>query len=140
MNPTGFVAALLAVLCCTVSQVRCLSFMLPPNVKKCLQEEIHKDVLVTGDYKLSGAPGHKTLLLVSDSKGHILYTKDDALEGKFAFTSDDYDTFEICFTTKLPAGMRGADREVYLDIKRGVEAKSYEDVSIVLLCLICNMT
>ena len=65
MNPTGFVVAFLAVLCCMISQVRCLSFMLPPNVKKCLQEEIHKDVLVTGDYKLSGAPGHKTLLLVS---------------------------------------------------------------------------
>ncbi|XP_022088616.1 transmembrane emp24 domain-containing protein 10-like isoform X1 [Acanthaster planci] len=128
-NVSYVLASLTAVFSCAVMQVRCLSFMLSPNVKKCLQEEIHKDVLVTGDYKLSGAPGHKTLLLVSDSKGHILYTKDDASEGKFAFTSDDYDTFEICFSTKLPAGMRGADREVYLNVKRGVEAKSYEDIA-----------
>ena len=28
------------------------------------------------------------------------------------------------------SGMRGVEREVFLDVKRGVEAKSYEDVSI----------
>ena len=29
----------------------------------------------------------------------------------------------------LFTGMRGVEREVFLDIKRGVEAKSYEEVS-----------
>ena len=48
-----------------IDGVDCISFMLGPNVKKCLKEEIHKDVLVTGEYKLSDAPGHKTLLHVS---------------------------------------------------------------------------
>ena len=42
-----------------------LMFHLSPNQKKCLKEEIHKDVLVTGDYELSEAPGQKTSLLVS---------------------------------------------------------------------------
>lgn len=109
--------------------VDCISFMLTPNVKKCLKEEIHKDVLVTGEYKLSEAPGHNTLLHVGDSKGHTLYNKEEAEEGKFAFTTDDYDTFEICFQTKIPPGMRGVEREVFLDVKRGVEAKSYEDLA-----------
>lgn len=26
-------------------------------------------------------------------------------KGKFAFVTDDYDVFEACFTSKLPAGM-----------------------------------
>ncbi|XP_072031369.1 transmembrane emp24 domain-containing protein 10-like isoform X2 [Amphiura filiformis] len=127
----NFVATLLCVLLALLATdgVECISFMLPPNVKKCLKEEIHKDVLVTGDYKLSEAPGHKTLLHVGDSKGHTLYTKEEAQEGKFAFTTDDYDTFDICFTTKLPPGMRGVEREVTLDVKRGVEAKSYEELA-----------
>ena len=41
---------------------------------------------------------------VTDSKGHTLYTREEAEEGKFAFTTDDYDTYEICFMTKVPAG------------------------------------
>ncbi|XP_071963641.1 transmembrane emp24 domain-containing protein 10-like [Antedon mediterranea] len=111
------------------TQICGLSMMLPPNVKKCLKEEIHKDVLVTGDYKLSDAPGHKTLLHVGDSKGHTLYSKEDAQEGKFAFTTDDYDMFEVCFETKVSAGLRGTQREVSLDLKHGIEAKSYEDLA-----------
>ncbi|XP_072031367.1 transmembrane emp24 domain-containing protein 10-like isoform X1 [Amphiura filiformis] len=128
----NFVATLLCVLLALLATdgVECISFMLPPNVKKCLKEEIHKDVLVTGDYKLSEAPGHKTLLHVTDTKGHILYTKDEAQEGKFAFTSDNFDVFEICFHDKMMhGGMRGVEREVTLDVKRGVEAKSYEELA-----------
>nr|XP_060614612.1 Bardet-Biedl syndrome 1 protein homolog [Anolis sagrei ordinatus] len=36
-------------------------------------------------------------LKVTDSSGHILYSKDDAKKGKFAFTTDDYEIYEICF-------------------------------------------
>ncbi|XP_006823743.1 transmembrane emp24 domain-containing protein 10-like [Saccoglossus kowalevskii] len=109
--------------------VQSLSFYLPVNNRKCLKEEIHKDVLVTGDYDLSDAPGQKTLLHVADSNGHILYTKDDATKGKFAFTTDDYDMFEVCFHTKMVAGGRGADREVSLYLKKGVEARTYDDIA-----------
>ena len=41
-----------------------LMFHLPPNTKKCLREEIHKDVLVTGEYSTSDAPGQKINLAV----------------------------------------------------------------------------
>ena len=44
-----------------------LRFHLPANQRKCLKEEIHKDVLVTGEYELSEAPGQKTTLLVTIS-------------------------------------------------------------------------
>lgn len=34
---------------------------------------------------------------VTDSSGHTLYSKDDAKKGKFAFTTDNYEIYEICF-------------------------------------------
>ena len=36
-------------------------------------------------------------LQVADSRGHTLFQKDDAASGKFAFTTEDYDMFEVCF-------------------------------------------
>lgn len=42
-----------------------ISFFLPVNTRKCLREEIHKDVLVTGDYEISEQPNAKTNLKVS---------------------------------------------------------------------------
>lgn len=112
-----------------IPDVDSLMFHLPPNQKKCLREEIHKDVLVTGAYELSEAPGQKTNLAVTDSKGHILYSKQDAKKGKFAFTTDEYDVFEVCFDNKIVAGGQGADREVTLVMKHGVEAMNYEDLA-----------
>ncbi len=43
--------------------VNSLSFTLSSGTTKCLQEELHKDVLVTGDYQLSEA-NQKTHLTV----------------------------------------------------------------------------
>jgi emp24/gp25L/p24 family/GOLD len=54
---------LICVIC--MSSVDSLMFMLSANQRKCLKEEIHKDVLVTGDYELSDAPGQTTSLKVS---------------------------------------------------------------------------
>ena len=47
-----------------LSLVSTLSFTLPPGQEKCLREEVHKDVLVTGEYRLSEAPHQKTHLTV----------------------------------------------------------------------------
>ena len=114
-----------------VAQIDSLMFYLPANSKKCLKEEIHKDVLVKGDYHLTEIVGHHTKLEVLDSKGHLLYGKDEATKGKFAFTTDEYDVFQICFETKILQQIRGTDeliKEVYIDVKHGVEAKNYDDV------------
>ena len=46
------------------ASVSSISFTLPPGQEKCLREEVHKDVLVTGEYKLSDAPHMKTHLTV----------------------------------------------------------------------------
>lgn len=42
-------------------------FKLPANSRRCLKEEIHKGVLVSGEYSLSDAPGQRADLLVQIS-------------------------------------------------------------------------
>uniref|UniRef100_UPI003AAE87D5 transmembrane emp24 domain-containing protein 10-like isoform X2 n=1 Tax=Centroberyx gerrardi TaxID=166262 RepID=UPI003AAE87D5 len=105
-----------------------VTFYLPVNFRKCLREEIHKDVLVTGEYEVSEQPNTKTNLKITDSSGHTLYTKDDASKGKFAFTTEDYDMFEVCFESKSPLG-EVPDQLINLDMKHGVEAKNYEEIA-----------
>ena len=41
-----------------------ISFRLEPEVRKCIKEEVHKDVLVVGEYRLSDMPGQRTDLVV----------------------------------------------------------------------------
>ncbi|XP_030074961.1 transmembrane emp24 domain-containing protein 10 [Microcaecilia unicolor] len=125
---TGFLL-LLPVL--SLPGVAAISFQLPSHSRKCLKEEIHKNVLVTGEYEVSEQPGLKTHLQVVDSAGHTLYSKEDAKKGKFAFTTDDYEIYEICFESKLhPAGnFRVPDQLIILSVKHGVEAQNYEDIA-----------
>ena len=51
---------LLSLLLCVES----VMFNLPPGLKKCFKEEIHKDVFLSGEYDISEAPEQKTLLMV----------------------------------------------------------------------------
>ena len=44
---------------------KAISFRLEPEVRKCVKEEVHKDVLVVGEYRLSEVAGQKTDLVVS---------------------------------------------------------------------------
>ncbi|XP_043934149.1 transmembrane emp24 domain-containing protein 10-like [Protopterus annectens] len=112
--------------CC----VGAISFHLEQNSVKCLKEEIHKNVLVTGEYEVEEQQGLKTDLKVTDSSGHILYSKEDAHKGKFAFTTDDYDIYEMCFQSWLTEGsIRVPDQLIILNTKHGVEAKNYEDIA-----------
>jgi len=113
--------------------VNCIMFYLPANARKSLKEEIHKDILVKGEYDVTQIHGHTTKLEVTDSKGHLLYNKDDAAKGKFAFTTDEYDVFQICFETKVVQHTGGQSdsliKEVQLSLKHGVEAKDYENLA-----------
>ncbi|XP_059898561.1 transmembrane emp24 domain-containing protein 10 [Gadus macrocephalus] len=113
-----------------IESVFSISFFLPVNSRKCLREEIHKDVLVTGEYEIGEQPNTKTNLKITDSSSHTLYSKEDATKGKFAFTTEDYDMFEVCFESKSPMGTgRVPDQLINLDMKHGVEAKNYEEIA-----------
>lgn len=63
-----------------------------------------------GDYEIGPEDGvsdggnkWKVDLEITDSKDHRVYHKQHADAGKFAFTSDDYDTYKICFTQTAPS-------------------------------------
>lgn len=91
--------ALLLLFLLSPSLVLAISFHLPINSHKCLHEEIHKDPLVMGAYEISnqsrGAGSLHSHLRITDSAGHILYSNEDANKGKFTFTLEDYDMFEV---------------------------------------------
>lgn len=106
-----------------------LIFKLPLNTEKCLKEEIHKDVLVKGEFGVTPLAGVTVNLLVTDSNSHILYNKDDAKDGKFAFTTDDYDMFKVCFKSNSDVRGKMPDQDIELTMKRGVEAKNYDDIA-----------
>jgi len=132
------VSSLVLCLFC-VSSIESIMFYLPANERKCLKEEIDEDILVKGEFEVTSIAGQTTKLEVTDSKGHILYSKDEAAKGKFAFTTDEYDVFQVCFETRVIQhipGTEGIKKEITLHLKHGVEAKDYENVSKSLIFLI----
>lgn len=50
------------------AETNSIRFFLQPNVPKCLKEEIHKGIVVTGDYEFSEGPGQKATIRVSCPK------------------------------------------------------------------------
>lgn len=104
---------------------------------------------------MSAAPGQIIDYEVKDTKGHTLSKKDDISRGKFSFTSEVFDVYELCFKSKVPNSknftfsfpvhvdkhyllyiffffhldVRGQAQEIQVNVKKGVETKSYEGVS-----------
>jgi len=110
-------------------RVDSLMFHLEANARKCLAEEIRQNILVTGEYEVSEMPGQQVNMMVTDTSGHHLVNRENIeKEGKFAFTTDKDDIFEICFISRVPNNMRGNRQEVSLNTKHGVEAKNYENL------------
>ncbi|KAI6189935.1 hypothetical protein M3Y97_00062000 [Aphelenchoides bicaudatus] len=122
-------AFLLLISFCVVSNA--LRFYVPSNEKKCLKEEIHRNVVLTGEYEFTEAMGTTASVHVTDTRGHTLYKRENFpdIKGKFAFTADEYDIFEICISTHSPQHQPKINREVSLILKHGVEAKNYDDLA-----------
>lgn len=70
-----YIFVVLAVIC-TVLKVDCIMWNLEPNTRKCLKEELQKNVLITGEFEVSEAPGQKVDYVVcysnDDTHNHIL--------------------------------------------------------------------
>merc|ERR1719445_2474992 len=109
-----------------ISAALSISFKLPAECTRCIKEEAHKDVLVVGEVGIENLhDSHEVDILVSDTKGQTLFSKEKAESGKFAFTLDDYDMFSICFSGKRKSDQgsgRGGppvdDMSVKLTVKR----------------------
>ena len=60
-----FLFPILVYICLTFATVQSISFHVLPDVRKCLREEVHKDVVVVGEYELSSVSGQTTDIAVS---------------------------------------------------------------------------
>ena len=58
-----------------------LMFHLEPNSRKCLKEEIHKGVLVTGDYDANQIANQVVDLMVIDTKGQHFVNRENTDTG-----------------------------------------------------------
>ena len=75
-----------------------INFDLTPGDKKCLREEVHKDDIVAGEFKIyRDQVNIPVTVRVTDIREQTLYTKDDASEGKFGFTLDYSGQYSVCF-------------------------------------------
>ncbi|CAL8099751.1 unnamed protein product [Calicophoron daubneyi] len=101
-------------------------FHLKPGEKRCLQHDSPKGVITNGIYEVGESSSHITNISVRDSKQHLLYKRDSIDKGTYAFTTEDYEVVAVCFETKMQANAPPVDREVFLDVKQGAEAKNYD--------------
>ena len=111
------------------SSSEAIRFFLQTGTKRCLKEEMRKSVICTGEYELSDGLGQRTDLQITDSKGHSALLRENIDKGKIAVTSDEDDIYDICFTS-YSQGHGIPPREVYIDLKHGVEAKNYDEVRV----------
>lgn len=54
-----------AIILSLIVSASCIMFHLEPNAHKCLKEELQQNVLVTGEFEVSEAPGQKVDYVVS---------------------------------------------------------------------------
>ena len=86
-----------------ITQTLCINFYLTPGVRKCLQEEVHKNDIVSGEYHIYQDHVHIPVkVLVTDDEDQMLFEREDATEGKFGFTINYFGPYTICFHS-LPA-------------------------------------
>lgn len=128
---------LVSILLALLPAISGLMFNVPSRGEKCLKDEAKKDALITGQYDITALANTNMDIKVTDGKGHTLFQKEAASSGKFAFTLDTRDFINICFTSSYKEGissaerseLKGAHSKVELTLKRGIEAKNYDEVA-----------
>nr|CDS34292.1 transmembrane emp24 domain containing protein [Hymenolepis microstoma] len=83
---------------------------------------MNKDEMIIGNYEISPGPTSHVSVDVKDSKQHTFFQKLDASSGKFTFSSEIEDSFDVCFHSKGDSGTVET-REVFVDIKQEDEVK-----------------
>lgn len=86
---------------CVLEGSLAIMFNLQPNTNKCLKDEMQPKELIMGEYDVAGIPGQRVDYIIKDSNGHILNQKEDVTRGKFSFSSENFETYEICFTSRV---------------------------------------
>ena len=109
---------------------QCLSirFFISPGEKRCLKHEMYSNQLAVGEYEVTSMVNTKLNMVIKDSIGHIALDRENIDgSGKFAFTSDGADYYELCFIYEKPDSSIGnQSREVNVDFQVGADAKQYD--------------
>lgn len=119
------VVVVVALLCAVPSMG--LKMQLEPSAKKCLGNDLTKDVLAVGDYAIAGLPPgvpSGVEITVSAPSGTVIFQKSDVSTGKMSFTATEEGVHQLCF-----ANRGQALRVLVFNLKTGVEAKDYSDVA-----------
>lgn len=92
---------------------------------------MRKNLLAVGEYEISSLPSSNVDFHITDSKGHSALNRENIDgKGKFAVTSDEDDIYDFCFIyASSPQAANQLPREVYMNVKLGVEAKEYDEPS-----------
>lgn len=72
-----------------------IMFHLQPNTQKCLREEIHKDVLVSGEYEIQETPGQKVDIQVIVFCVHRCFVWGSRWNRLFGFRGCFYQLFSL---------------------------------------------
>lgn len=132
-NPWVYLFAITLLLSAlSTEQIDAIRFDLQPNSRKCLKEEMRKNLLAVGEYEVSSLAGTVVDFQITDSKGHTALMRAGVDgKGKFAVTSDEDDIYDFCFTysSSPHTSHQLLPREVNLDVRLGVEARQYDPAS-----------
>lgn len=86
---------------CAMEGALAVMFNLNPNTQKCLKDEMQPKELIMGDYEVTSIPGQRVDYIIKDSQGHILSQKEDVTRGKFSFSSENFESYEVCFISRV---------------------------------------
>jgi len=115
--------------CLFAFNAHAIMFHLQPNSQKCLKDEVQAHQLIVIEFVVSDAPGQRIDYVVRDSKGGILSQKENLVgQGKSTFTSEIYDSYEVCIVSRVPQELRKVVQEISLVTKKGVEARNYDGI------------
>ncbi|VDO05595.1 unnamed protein product [Rodentolepis nana] len=100
-----------------------LRFELKTGETRCIYDEMNKDEMIIGNYEITGGSTSQVSIAVKDSKQHTFFQKLGASSGKFTFSSEVEDSFDVCFHSKGSSGTVDT-HEVFLDIKPEDEVRT----------------
>eukprot|EP01113_Clastostelium_recurvatum_P006620 TRINITY_DN1300_c0_g1_i1.p1 TRINITY_DN1300_c0_g1~~TRINITY_DN1300_c0_g1_i1.p1 ORF type:complete len:216 (+),score=35.38 TRINITY_DN1300_c0_g1_i1:143-790(+) len=127
----------LALLLICLSQCSAIYFEISGGAEKCFLEEVPRDTLVIGDYKVEdsatpvGTPSNLGLTVrIIDPENNPISDRSYPSSGRFAFTTQIGGEHQVCVSTNSSRWFGPAVKaRIYMDIESGVAANDYDAIA-----------